>query len=58
MPFLTTIPIKTSTPICAMKLSGVFVINKNQATPQKANGIANRIENGWTSDSNWDAMTI
>ena len=56
MPFLTTMPISMSSPIHAMMLSGVRVAVRSHIAPGRANGIENRMANGWAIDSNNDAI--
>ncbi len=57
MPLLTTMPIRISRPIWAIRLKRVPVAASIQAAPGRAKGIENRIAKGWASDSKSEAMT-
>ena len=57
MAFLTTIPASMTTPMSTMTLSVDPERSSAHTTPMAASGIVNRMRNGWSSDSNWLAIT-
>ncbi len=56
MPLLTTIPMRISTPMLAMRLKGVPVKARNQLAPTREKGIEKRMAKGWLTDSKSEAM--
>ena len=57
MALLTTMPASITAPIITSTLIEVAVTSRAATIPTAPSGTAIKMTSGWSSDSNWEAMT-